>query len=458
MQSSESSASPKEKEGCAPQPEKPDSAPQPEKPSSASQTDKPRSGINPWLRVAVWLMRLIVGGVFIFSGFTKGVDPWGGLFKIEDYFAAWHVSATHAELLMVACGLALCEFILGIIVISGSWRRVGAWLAMLFMLFMTGLTFYIMLEDPVSDCGCFGDALILSNTMTFWKNVVLLTLTVLLVIYGRKCRGLFLPEFQWMPIVFSVIYLIVIEFVGYTFQPVIDFRPFPVDTDMVAMAEDAENGKMMFVYEKDGKQTTFGLDDIPYDDDSWKFVKRIDAEGDDSQPKLAVFEGPDDVTSDIFKDEGDQYIIVVSDPERYGISRGDMANRLYDYAKDNNADMFSIVAVPEDSVDAWKERVSAHYPVYHAEDTDLKMLVRGDGGFVMLRDGKILYKANVYQLAPYFPRGKQTVTDLLDSGYDGLLPKITIIWLIAMLVVYFLSRFAFFMTIFKLNKNKKSEK
>lgn len=469
MQSSESSASPKTEVTSAlggnTEPgqhdnalrKTPQSSETPEVQIPPVSTQQPDRGPSVIRSVLVWLVRIIVGGVFMASGFAKAVDPWGGLYKIGEYLTAWDITASHAAMLVLACALAMFEFTLGVAVITGCYRRGAAIVSTLFMMGMTVLTFYILREDPVSDCGCFGDAFVLSNTVTFWKNVLLLALTVTLVIWGRRIRGLYMPQFQWLPMAFSAIYILILQVIGYAVQPIVDFRPFPVGTDMVSMAaEEADQSQdMLFVYQKDGHRQTFSVDSLP--DETWEYIDRILPESVQIPQKMAFFKGDEEVTSDILKDSGDQYIIAVSDPQRFGISRSEMANRLYKFAKEKGDDMFCVVALPPDSVASWRTRMEANYPVYTADDTELKMLVRGDAGFVMLRDGKIIYKTNIYRLAPYFPLGKQTVDDLLSERDDGLLPKMTIIWVIAMVVTYVLSRFAWFMTNIRRPKTKRAK-
>ena len=127
-----------------------------------------------WCQVLTVLMRLVVGGVFVFSGFAKGVDPWGTTYKITDYLTAMGLAEWTGTALFIAVAVAVLEFLLGIALVTGSYRRSAPWLALLLMLVMTPLTLWLAVTDAVPDCGCFGDAMHMSNWATLGKNVLLL--------------------------------------------------------------------------------------------------------------------------------------------------------------------------------------------------------------------------------------------------------------------------------------------
>ncbi|MCH5219948.1 MAG: DoxX family protein [Muribaculaceae bacterium] len=382
--------------------------------SSASQkTNKKDNIIHPkrWfgIKPLVFCLRLILGVVFIFSGFVKAVDPWGGLYKITDYFQAWGTTISHEMALTLACALASFEFILGVMTLLGCYRKATRWLVLLFMSFMTVLTLYIWIADPVSDCGCFGDAFILSNSATFWKNIVLLALSGVYFRYNNLLSGIIMPRIQWFALVITAAFIFAIEIYGYQVQPMIDFRPFPKGTDVSKYVDSADEAEMFYIYERDGIRQRFSINDLP--DESWKFVERVNVTGDNSeQPTIAVFdEQDDDVTSFIFEEDGNQCMLLVSDIKRYGISRSEMIDRLYDYCENNDIDMFAIIAGNADSCRRWAEDIGVEFPVYYAEDTDIKMIARGDASLVMIKDGKIAWKTNIFALPPDFPENRDAV-------------------------------------------------
>ena len=147
----------------------------------------------------VLTFRLLAGGLFIFSGFVKAVDLWGFIFKIDEYFAIVNFSAPRSVSLAFALIIAGFEFIGGVLLLSGSYRR---WSVIVMTALMAGfdiLTLYLWITDPIPDCGCFGDAWVLSNGATFFKNVILTAMLVFLLFYNKKVRyALFKPAVQWI--------------------------------------------------------------------------------------------------------------------------------------------------------------------------------------------------------------------------------------------------------------------
>lgn len=389
---------------------------------------------------AIKALRLILGGVFVFSGFVKAVDPWGGLYKMTDYFGAWGVAGSHEAMLTLACLLASFEFILGVMIIIGAYRRATRWLTPAFMSFMTILTLYIWIADPVSDCGCFGDAFVISNSLSFWKNVVLLTMSFVYARYNGRLHGLITPRLQWFGLVVTGAYIIAVEIYGYHIQPMIDFRPFPLDTNLTAMAENDDVADVLFVYERDGVQQEFTADSLP--DESWTFVGRKEADRNErEESSVAFFDGDEDVTEWIISDSTPQFILLVSDVDRFGMSRSDMTDRLYEYALDNGYDMFAVIAATTEQRDKWRELTGARFPVYTADDTDIKMMARGDAALMALVNGRIIWKTNIYALPPEFPdNDNPLLTDgWVKSGKKALF-TFTLLWLISMVVTVAVSQ------------------
>ncbi len=383
------------------------------------------------VRIVTWLVRIVLGGTFIFSGFCKAVDPWGGLYKITDYLNAWGIDARHEYALLLAGTLATFEFVLGVMILLGTYRRATRWLALVFMLFMTVLTVYIWIADPVADCGCFGEALVISNGATLLKNIVLLALAGIYARFNNTVKGVIRPRLQWIALVSTCAYIVAIQFYGYHIKPLVDFLPYPVGSELTA----DEAADMVFIYEKDGVRKEFSADSLP--DESWSFVERVSSP--EASASVAIFDGDEDVTADVIETEGDQYLLLVSDPDRYGIARSEMANRLYEFAETRDASMIAVVALNADSIEAWRDATGARYPIFTAEDTDIKMLARGDAAVVGLHDGRVAWKTNVFALPPEFPDGEVTPDTLIQTEYDSPLIGWTVVWLLSLAVVVTLS-------------------
>ena len=356
-------------------------------PKAAKAAERPS-----WRIVVTWLCRLIVGTAFIIGGWAKSVDPYGTLYKLLEYFAAWGMhDIPHEPVVMGAVALGALEFTIGACVITGVLRHSSAIAATVVMCFMLPLTAYIAIADPVSDCGCFGDLIILDNTTTFLKNVVLAYACVWLLRRNASCGSPFHASVQWAVVASSVIYALALAAVGYNVQPVADFRPYPLGTSMYADAGD----DITLIYEKDGTRREFAVDELP--DSTWTYISPAGSAAEDAGPGFPVF-GEDGEETDIFEAEGDLLVFVVPDPGELFLTRSRFANDLADYAAIHGATAVAIVGTSTAGLQEWKLLAAPHFEAYTAEDTDLKTLVRGDMGAVYLRDGIIQWKRNLASL------------------------------------------------------------
>lgn len=394
------------------------------------------SHLNNKLRpCAVWLLRIIVGATFIFSGFVKVIDPWGFVFKINEYLNVWSVDWVWREVVIcVAVALSALEFILGVILITGCMRRSVCLGLALFMTFMLPLSAYVAIASPVADCGCFGEAYVISNTATFWKNVVLSAAIIYLLANNSKVKGLFSPLMQSTVIVASTMYCLVIAIIGMSIQPLMDFRPYKVGTSLAGSEDDI----LLLTYEKNGVEKDFSADELP--DSTWRYIGRKSLES-TKESDFAVFDGDDDVTTDVVTNEGIQVILVVSNPEYHQKARAGMVNSINDYVALHGGSMIGVVALSTDSLEFWKTKTHPNFDVYTSDDTTLKELARGDAALIYLEDGIIKWKRNIYSLPGDFPdfEEKHNVLEDVEAVDSGdMLWNITIIYLSVLAFVFIL--------------------
>lgn len=187
------------------------------------------------------ISRWIVGLVFLFSAFVKGVDPMGTMFKIEEYMSSWTLFGmsfewAHPLAGVLSVALICAEFLVGVMLIFNAFRVLSAWLLVLMMVFFTATTFFDAVTDLVKDCGCFGDAIKLTNWETFWKNVFLDVFTVV-IFFTRKLR--YRRRFERDIIVVLVAFAAMLVFCIYNIkhEPVIDFRSWKIGNTMVKKQE-----------------------------------------------------------------------------------------------------------------------------------------------------------------------------------------------------------------------------
>lgn len=341
-------------------------------------------------QVAIWAARLIVGGTFIVSGMTKMVDLYGSINKFNDYFTAWGIADSVPEglTLLGAAGLAMAEFLTGFTLATGSMRRTSALCATAIMAFMLPLSAYIWAASPVSDCGCFGDWLIISNAATFWKNVVLTALCVFLLLRNRQAPCLFAPWVQWMEIAVAAAYCGFIGIVGYNEQPLLDFRPYPVGSQLASESEDMEQ---TYVYRSktDGKLLKFSIYDLPDDDSGLEFVEVREDGPDGGKNNFAILdpESGEEITDTVIATEGEQLFMLIPDLKTAGVAMSYDANELA-----SKTSLIALTDATAEQIEAWRDISMAEYPIYSADSRTLKTIARGKTALVMTVDGEIKWK------------------------------------------------------------------
>ena len=222
--------------------------------------------------------RFVLAASFIFSGFVKAIDPLGFFYKIQDYLTAFGIINffPHYFPFLFAIILSAMEFSVGIFLFFGVRRHFAAGAALLLMVVMTPLTLYLAIANPVSDCGCFGDAWVLSNWDTFYKNIILL-IAAISVFAGKDCVIRFVTQkVEWMVSVYTFLFIFILSFYCLHNLPILDFRPYKIGNNIKKGMEIPLGAKQTvfethFILEKGGKRQEFTLDNYP--DSTWKFIE-----------------------------------------------------------------------------------------------------------------------------------------------------------------------------------------
>ena len=358
------------------------------------------------LTVVVNVCRLLLAATFIFSGFVKANDPLGTVYKLEDYVhaMAWF---TLPDTFLLGCAviLAFFEFTLGVYVLFGIKRKATSGIMLAFMVVMTLLTVYIAIANPVEDCGCFGDVLILSNGATLAKNIVLLGAAVLIRRYYRLQKNFLGSAAKWL-----VAFVSLCSIIGYAVYciiclPVLDFRPYKVGTNLreaVTSASGEEKFDVKIVYEKDGETMELSADDED-PDSTWTYVetRRTPIVAQDLATAdfyVADVDG-EDITEDILYADGYTLLLII--PNLMNADEGcvDKVNGLYDYAHEHGWDFYCLTSSSDEEAQTyWEEHTGAEYGYCIAEERRLKTVVRGQPGLVLLHDGIIQKKWGNYNL------------------------------------------------------------
>ena len=314
-----------------------------------------------WGPAIVWMLRLVVGAVFVFSGFTKGIDPWGSIYKFDEYLRAFGFYDYRGLLTFMAFSVSAVEFVLGVFLLFGIYRRFTPWAMTAMMAVMLPLTCYIAVTDNVADCGCFGDAVTLSNWGTFWKNVALTVGLVYLIMFNSRVKNIYGFAVQWIVAMLTFVYILLVAWLGYSFQPLVDFRPFPVGT--VISGEDVEAAdEYAFIYEKNGVKQEFSLDSLP--DDTWTFVDRkplstlessADVAGMALHRPIAVFDTAYVAADDVILDRGEQLLLLFPSLNDVVIPFTYRINEICDFCRRHDIDVVGLTSDGKAEIDEWND-------------------------------------------------------------------------------------------------------
>ncbi|MBR1668329.1 MAG: DoxX family protein [Bacteroidaceae bacterium] len=358
------------------------------------------------LTIAVNACRLLLAATFIFSGFVKANDPLGTVYKLEDYVNAvgW-LTLPDTFLLGCAVILAFFEFTLGVFLLFGISRKKTSRTALAFMVAMTILTIYIVIANPVSDCGCFGDAIILSNEATLVKNIVLLGAAVLICRYYRLQKDFLSVSVKWFIAFVTLCFIIGYAIYCIICLPVFDFRPYKIGTNLretvVGMSQQ-QMYDIKIVYEKDGKTLELTAeDDDP--DSTWTYVETRKTPLETANLAMVDFyitdNDEEDITKEILLDDGYTFLLIIPDLKNADEGCVDKVNEVFDYAQDHDISFYCLTASSDPRTQAyWSEHTGAEYEYYLADERMLKTVVRAKPGLVLLRQGTILKKWSNYNM------------------------------------------------------------
>lgn len=351
----------------------------------------------------------MLAALFIFSGFVKAVDPLGSFYKIQDYLTAFGIISWFPAYLplLFAIVLSSAEFCVGVFLFFGVRRKIASTLALLLMSVMTPLTLYLALANPVSDCGCFGDAWVLTNWQTFGKNIVLLVAAIT-VFRDRKLMFRFVTlKIEWMVSLYTLLFVFALSFYCLEYLPVLDFRPYKIGTNIKAGMEIPEGAKpsvfeSRFVLEKDGRRQEFTLDNYP--DSTWTFVEtRTVLKEKGYEPPIHDFSmislgTGEDITDSVLSDKGYAFLLVAHRIEEADDSNIDLINEIYDYSTEHGYGFYALTSSPDEEIGMWRERTGAEYPFCQMDDITLKTIIRSNPGLLLIKDGTILNKWSDNQL------------------------------------------------------------
>lgn len=346
--------------------------------------------------------RLILGIVFIFSGFVKGVDPLGSTYKFTDYFNAFNLGFLEPLALVLAITLAAMEFIIGVSLLFRFRYQLGVWVVLVFMSFFTMITLILALTNPVSDCGCFGDAIIMTNWQTFFKNLILIPFVLHIFWFRASRQDSFKPLFSWLAITVFTLVFLGMEIHAYRHLPQLDFRPYSVGTYIPAKMSIPEGApqdefKTFLYYEKDGTVEEFNEDNFPWEDTTWTYVdsKHILLKKGYEPPihDFTIVDETDiDITTEILSDDGYSFLLVATHLEKSDTEALNYASRLAAWCGQAGHSFYCTTASGEQEIEEIRQTQDPAFGFHTTDEITLKTIVRANPGLLLLREGTILAK------------------------------------------------------------------
>ena len=396
------------------------------------------------LKMTVNLCRIIVALTFIFSGFVKAIDPIGLQYKLQDYLGAIGIPGFLPDwmLLIMAVLLAAVEFCMGIFLLFAIQRRLISKLIVVFMSIMTLITVWLVVANPVKDCGCFGDALHLTNTETLVKNIILLGCSIVIMRRPLAMFRFISESNQWIVINYTIVFIFVCSGLSLYYLPLFDFRPYRIGTNIprgMEIPKDAEQPlfETTFIMEKGGLRKEFTLNDYP--DSTWKFIDSKTVQVKEGYiPPIHDFSIADrktgkDLTDSVLRHKGYTFLLIAPYLERADDSNFGDIDQLYEYAQTYNIPFYCLTASTAKAIQRWRDITGAEYPFCITDETTLKTIVRSNPGLLLLKDGTIINKWSHNQL----PNGAKLSLPITQSAL-GKMPQDSVPGKILEIILWFI--------------------
>ncbi len=347
---------------------------------------------------ALTVCRLLVGALFIFSSFTKGVDPLGTKYKMLDYLAVYGMTWLNDFALILAMLMILAEFIVGICLITKVFPRLAVLGATLLMMFFTATTLFDALYDLVPDCGCFGTAIKMSNWQTFYKNLVIDVVLIPLIINNKKLENKMSGGTQFaIGCVYALAFL-GFEVYNYRHLPVVDFMNWKVGKQLNVETSGDADIYLIYRNKATGETQEFLSPNYPWNDSvwmsEWEFVDQRTEGGSNFLGFSALDESGNDVTESILTTEK---LLMFTSHDLADVTEKQWAKvkDVTETAEKLGYIVIWVVANEPEFVEQLREQYDFLYEVYYADELEIKPIVRSNPGLIWLDNGLVKNKWSV---------------------------------------------------------------
>lgn len=346
------------------------------------------------------ISRLLVGLVFMFSGFVKGVDPLGTAYKIEDYFLAFNISWAIPFALILSILLCTLEFGIGAALFFNLRIKKFSWVTLLVMLFFTGVTYYDFLYEPVPDCGCFGDFIKLSAKDTFLKNIVLLFFTLIIFFQRKKFDSIIQKGPQNFILGFFFVVFAGFSVYNYYEIPVLDFRDWKVGQRVAEENNTPPKVYLTYKNKENGETMEYISPNYPWNDSvwmsKWEFVSQRSEESQSKKLSDLMVEDlhGEDLTDYYLESKDYTFLVVAWNLEK--ASQSAFENKVLPLFNASNKKHYPFAvltsSIPTEIEKFQKETHTENIEYLFADDIILKSMIRSNPGLIILKDGVIIAK------------------------------------------------------------------
>ncbi len=379
------------------------------------------------MKLLTTISRYFVGVLFIFSGLIKANDPLGFAYKLQEFFDVFGQYPVlnifdspfwHGLVLEMSIMICIVEVVLGIALLLGAYTRIVSWVLLLMMIFFTFLTGFAAITGQITECGCFGDAIPLSTMQSFYKDLILTTM-VLIIFFGRQYIR---PAFKKkrnsdMALGAGVLLTVIFTLNAYHHLPYIDFRPYAEGNDICALREEIPD-ELEFSYilknKKSGEEKSFKAFPENYKEE-WEYVKsetRVLKKGKAAVVQNFLLSDADgnDLTESFLADEGYKFMAVMYDLEKTKTSRLDKLSELAADAEKAGIPFYGVSASPMHMIEDFRFEHQLAFPFLLSDETELKTMIRSNPGLILWKGCKIVKKWHWRDL-PDFEKAKKKYMD-----------------------------------------------
>ena len=336
--------------------------------------------------------RMLVGGLFIFSSFTKGVDPLGTKYKMLDYFASYHIEWLNETALVLAVLMILAEFLIGICLLTNICPKIATIGGAVFMLMFTTVTLFDALYDMVPDCGCFGTAVKMTNWQTFYKNLVIDAVLLPLVMSIKSLKGRPQPRTQF---IIGLVYALLFtgfEIYNYRHLPVIDFMNWKVGKQMNVEQEQGQQIYLIYKNKETGATQEYLSPNYPWNDSvwmsQWEFVdQRVEGKT-DYIGFTALDEEGNDVTETILNTPN-LLMFTSHDVNMITDEEWEMIKNITETAEEKGYYVVWALAAMPEVVATLQQEHPFMLEVYYGDELEIKTIVRFNPGLIWLDEGLV---------------------------------------------------------------------